>query len=494
MRRAPRPKALLLAALLACRSIAQAEEPASEQAMPAVKLIGELPPAPAHQWSDLTVDLNDHRTAGNGLVSAPALSKYLNGLYTHIKIAAGVPDWPGAVHISSDTTLNAHASASGNIYLHMGLIRSAESEDEIYGVLAHEFAHIYLNHQAAYEAHQVASNAVTGAKVALLGIFQKKLPGTNPSWSAFDSLALVDGVVHDSLIPVWQRDVEEQADMFAATLSLRERYSYPSGYKAFLERLAALEQREQASQPFGAPEGGATPAAAPGTTRKTHATAREREEVLTAKMLPLMPRPRPAPRKAPWQAVVKDKETAEVLAHFALLPEIAKLQAAGRNADALKLAQVAASGATAGDGTMLLVLQGAMKRTGASIEEQRAVLLRNRSWPERSWSVQYQAAMLVTPEQQPFAKEFLQEQYAYFGEAPRTWPDMVGFYFRNGDKFSQLALSLKCTTEARFRDACVYNTQTDAQRQQAANQAANRQQQQLNKWEQKLKDKLKLNQ
>ncbi|MYM37020.1 M48 family metalloprotease [Duganella sp. FT94W] len=490
MKRPMRPGALLLASLLALGGTVQADEK-TEQALPTVKQIGELPPPPAHQWSDLTADLNDQRASGNGLVSAPALSKYLNTLYAQIKTAAGVADWPGAVYLSSDTTLNAHASAAGNIYLHMGLIRSADTEDEIFGVLAHEFAHIYLNHQAAYEAHQVASNATTGVKVALLGFFQKKLPGANPSWGAFDSLALVDGVVHDSLIPVWQREVEEQADMFAATLTLRERYSYPSGYKAFLERLAALEQREQGSDPFG---GTTAAAAAPGTGRKTHATAREREEALTAKMLPLMPRPRPAARKAQWQAVVKEKETAELLAHFALLPEIAKLQTAGRPADALRMAQTAASGATAGDGTMLLVLQEAMKRTGASLDDQRAVLLRNRNWPERSWAAQYQAAALVTPEQQPFAKEFLQEQYAYFGETPRTWPDMVGFYFRNGDNFAQLALSLKCTTDARFRDACVYNAQTDAQRQQAANQAANRQQQMLNRWEQKLKDKLKLNQ
>lgn len=488
---------LLALPLLALPACAQAEAEGDTKMIAAVKTVGELPPAPPHQWGDLAADLNDNRATGNGLVSAPALQRYLNRLYTSIKTAAGVPEWPGQVYIASDTTLNAHASASGNIYLHMGLIQSVESEDEIYGVMAHEFAHVYLNHQAAYEAHQVTSNVAAGAKALLLGFFKKKLPGTNTSWSPFDSVALVDSVVHESLLPVWQRDVEEQADMFAATLMLRERYSYPAGYKVFLERLATLEQRDVPQSPFAQNAGaGAAGAAAPaaGAPRKTHATAREREEVLTAKMLPLMPRPRPAPRKQEWQAVLQEQETAELLANFALRADIGKLQAAGRHGDAVKLAQKAASGATAGDATMLLVLQDAMSKAGIGIDEQRTALLRNRNWPERAWSLQYQAAALVKPEQAAFAKEFLQEQYAYFGETPRTWPDMVGFYFRNDDKIAQVALSLKCVTDARFRDACNERARTDAQRQQAAAQQAAREQQQADSLQKKINTIFKIKQ
>lgn len=493
MRRAMFLPGLLLASLTGLAVAAPADSESDTPPIPAVKTIGTLPPAPPHQWADPVADVNDNRVAGNGLVSAPALTAYLNQLYASIKSAAGVPDWPGAVYISSDTTLNAHASASGNLYLHMGLIRSAETEDEIHGVLAHEFAHVYLNHQAAYEAHELAANAAFGAKAIIFGFFKKKLPGADAGWSAFDSVSLVDGVMHESLIPVWQREVEEQADMFAATLTLRERYSYPAGLKTFLERLASLEQ-QAAPSPFGTPATGAAAAPSPDGKRKTHATAREREDVLTAQMLPLMPRPRPVPRKAQWQAALRDKETAQLLAHFALVPQIDKLEAAGRSADALKLAQTAASGATAGDATMLLVLQDAMRQAGAGMEEQRAVLLRNRAWPERAWAVQYQAASMVAPQQTAFAKEFLQEQYAYFHEAPRTWPDMIGFYFRTGDSFAQVPLTAKCLADARFRAACADRAQTDAQRQQAAAAQANRQQQQLDRFQQKLNDKFHLKQ
>ena len=113
MKRGARLYAGLLALpLLTLCASAQAEAEAESKMIAAVTTVGELPSAPPHQWSDLAADLNDNRAAGNGLVSAPALQRYLNRLYTSIKTAAGVPEWPGQVYISSDTTLNAHASAS----------------------------------------------------------------------------------------------------------------------------------------------------------------------------------------------------------------------------------------------------------------------------------------------------------------------------------------------------------------------------------------------
>ncbi|HEX9173313.1 MAG TPA: M48 family metalloprotease, partial [Telluria sp.] len=352
------------AALAGHASLAIGADPAPPEArIPSVIKVGELPPPPPHEWADLQADLNDKRVAGNGLVSMPALELYLNGLYAAMKRSAGVPDWPGGVHIIADSTLNAAASASGNIYLHMGFIRSAETEDEIFAVLAHEFAHVYLNHQAAYEAHVMAANARFGLNTLLL-LAKKKLPGAATGWGVFDSVALAGTVAHEAVIPVWQRAVEEQADMFGATLALRNNYSYPAGFKTFLERLASVEKEDAERLAALASASAQATGAAPASPRKTHADAVAREAALTEQVKPLLPRPRPAARKQPWQAALKERATAEVLAHFALLLKIEQLQASNRNADALKLAQNAASGASYGDATMVLTLADAMRRTG----------------------------------------------------------------------------------------------------------------------------------
>ena len=45
----------------------------------------------------------------------------------------------------------------------------------------------------------------------------------------------------DVLVPAWNRQQEENADRFGATVSLRLGYSYTQGFKAFLERQATWE-------------------------------------------------------------------------------------------------------------------------------------------------------------------------------------------------------------------------------------------------------------
>ena len=464
--------------------------------IPTVVTVSQLPPPPAHQWADLQASLNDNRVRGNGLVWMPALKQYLDGLYARLKTSAGVPDWPGSVYIAADGTLNAHSSASGNLFLHIALIQSAESEDEIYSVLAHEFAHVYLNHQATYESHHTAENLRFAGTI--LGVLTGKIGGGTGrvSWGLGDTIGVADSLAHDALIPVWQREVEQQADMAGVNLSMRENYSYPAGFKTFLERLVAIEQRDMAA--LAAAAAGAAANNTPGAgnagnkVRRTHATAQEREAMLTELVAPILPRPRPAPRKAPWQAALREPATAEVLAHFRLLPRIAQLQATGKESEALKLAQKAASGATAGDATMLLALQEAMRRTGASRAEQAAVLLRNNDWPERSWSVLRQGVYLgFLPNQPALAKEGLNGLFKEFGESPAAMPDMVALYLETQDKLGQMAMTTRCLQYAGYRKACTESGQTAQERAQQAAQAKAREDQLSTNAAEKVKKLLK---
>lgn len=446
--------------------------------IPAVTTVTQLPPPPGHEWADLQANLNANRIRGNGLVSIPPLKAYLDQLYAQLKTSAGVPEWPGSVYITADTTLNAHSSASGNLFLHIALIQSAESEDEIYSVLAHEFAHVYLNHQSTYETHHTAENLRFAG--TLLGVLAGKINvGSGPvKWGLGDTIGVADSLAHDSLIPVWQRDVEKQADMAGVHLSLRANYSYPAGFKTFLERLATIEQGELEALAAAAANQAANKPQSAQKVRATHASAQEREATLTELVAPVLPRPRPAPRKASWEAALREPLTAEVLAHFALLPQIVELQAKGRNGDALKLAQKAASGATAGDATMLLTLQDAMRRAGATQAEQGAVLLRNVDWPERSWNALRQGIYLAfMPNQPEMAKSGLNALFKEFGEAPAAMPDMVAFYLHTQDKLAQMAMTTRCLQYASHRKACSLSGQTEQERAQQAAQIKAREEQ-----------------
>jgi hypothetical protein len=131
------------------------------------------------------------------------------------------------------------------------------------------------------------------------------------------------------------------------------------------------------------------------------------------------------------------------------------------------MARTVASGATAGDGKAVSVLVSVMQKNGAGTRgEQQKILLSNQDWPQRSWAVQVQLAQLIAKTDVATAKSFIEQQYKYFGNAPRAMPDLIGFYTSIGERNTASLMSLQCSvTNARFREICMESARTDAERQ-----------------------------
>lgn len=468
--------------------------------IPEVPAVGVIPPPPPHAWADDNEDVNENRALNYGLVSIPVMEDYLNKLYKKAKTLADVPDWPGKVYVSSDTSINAHASAAGNIYINIAVLQSAESEDEIFAVITHEFAHVYLNHQAAYRANLMTGTAVFLGRTALI-IATKNAGGA--SWNAADTLSVAGKMTDNVLLPNWQRAVEEQADRFGVTLSLKAGYSYPAGFKAFLERLVSVERAynaKAAGEEKAAQEKAARQAPAgsnlsqgvqdvinkstvslarslgqvSGDDVKNHDDAEVRERTLTSEVRALPKSPRVRVQAAPWKEVTRNKSVAEVFSHFALMPRIEELVRLHKLGDAIRLANVMASGATAADGTAGITLFNLLHQENRlPLDARLAVLLRNQQSPQRSWAAQVLAAKWMATVNPAQAKLFLEQQFEYFGKAPRTVPDMIGFYTESlKNPLLAASLNIPCmASNPQYRQACMDRSQTEAQRQ--ANKAKN---------------------
>ncbi|MFL9879178.1 M48 family metalloprotease [Herbaspirillum rhizosphaerae] len=478
---------VFLVLLSGCQTVQDVKEklPSLSLTGPSVEKVGDLPKVETPKWDDATEDVNDNRAVGYGLVNMPGMETYLNQLYVKIKKTAEVPDWPGKIYISSDSTLNAHSSGAGNIFVNIAVLQSFESEDEIFALLSHEFAHVYLGHQTAYNARMLTDTATLLAMAA-------KTAGKDVNlnvWGSQNNIALLGMAANSVLLPAWQRSVEEQADRLGATISLRNGYSYASGFKAFLERLADVEQdvakKSQAQLQIkrsAAIQGRKTDvdkaigevgdsindkiAALVGSATQNHDDAVFREDALSQQVAPLLPRPRPQPRVIPWRNALKEKTTAEVLAHYALFPRIDQMTATNKYRDALRLARTAASGATAGDGMAVSYLSDVMQKNGISRAEQMKVLMRNQDWPQRSWAVQVSIANAIAATDKAKGKAFIDQQYAYFGQAQRAMPDVISFYVAQDDKGTAERMALACTvSNPRFRAICLDRSKTEAQRQ-----------------------------
>ena len=459
--------------------------------------VGMVPPAPEHKWMSVEDDLKENRALGDGLIPIPKLEEYLNGLYAKLKTSAGVPAWPGKVYIVADTSLNAHSSPSGNLYINLALIQSADSEDEIFAVLSHEFAHVYLNHQMAHDSAFLAGTAGAAGKYIATFLDSDKNP---TGWRAADGIGLVQDVTSNFIMPSWQRSTEEEADKLGATLSLKNNYSYPSGFKAFLERLAPVESddvsKKKAQQKAdmdmftrtGSFQGAkAAPAdkkmadeiksemsrlvlSMPKQAIKNHEDAVAREQLLTAEVMPILTGgPRAKPRKAEWDAARKEKTTAAILQNYALLNTVDNALAEKNYKQAYAQAQKAASGPTKDHGMPVVRMYHVMSEAGIGTPKQRLdVLLRNFDSTYPAWSVQKATAALIGQTDEKKGLEYLMKAQQMFGYPQGTFPDVILALAEKNDVKNATEVSRMCIEKApRMAIICMGNTKTAAEKKEA---------------------------
>jgi predicted Zn-dependent protease len=100
----------------------------------------------------------------------PALTTYLNNICTAITINSPRPDVYNGYHVAilDSNEINAFATSGGHILVTRGLINAAKSEDALAGVIAHEIAHIQLQHsiKAIKTSRITQALLVTGTSAA----------------------------------------------------------------------------------------------------------------------------------------------------------------------------------------------------------------------------------------------------------------------------------------------------------------------------------------
>ena len=212
----------------------------------------ELKTAPdARVWGDAEVEVINNRATDAGLVNIPVVQKYLDDLLQKIRTEAGVPEWPGKVYIKADNQFNAHTQNSGNIYVNIGLLNAMESEDEVVGLLAHEFAHSYLQYdqmqKTVIETDRASDIATT---MTLIGqrINHKDLAANTKENKAMRAAAAVWAsyqLSRNLLAPAWSRGQEYAADDMAVQLSIRMGYSVPDGWLRTLERMHSQQKKQE---------------------------------------------------------------------------------------------------------------------------------------------------------------------------------------------------------------------------------------------------------
>ena len=77
------------------------------------------------------------------LVQDPFLTSYMNHLGQNLVAQMGPQPFHYNFFIVNDPSMNAFAVPGGYVFIHTGMIRMADREGELAGVMAHEISHIY---------------------------------------------------------------------------------------------------------------------------------------------------------------------------------------------------------------------------------------------------------------------------------------------------------------------------------------------------------------
>jgi predicted Zn-dependent protease len=88
------------------------------------------------------------------------------------KLVATIPpqySWPFEFHVVAQKEINAFALPGGPMFINLGTITAAANEAELAGVMAHEMAHIYMQHSAKRAGKAQTTSVLAGIASIALG-------------------------------------------------------------------------------------------------------------------------------------------------------------------------------------------------------------------------------------------------------------------------------------------------------------------------------------
>lgn len=160
------------------------------------------------------------------VVQDGALQDYVRSIGRRLASAPSAGDYPYEFTLINDPTINAFALPGGPIFVHSGLIRAAENEAQVAGVLGHEIAHVVLRHGT----NQASKASILQIPAAAAGILLS-------DGSATGQLAQIGaGLGLNLLMLKYSRGAETQADALGAKI-LHEAGYNPVEMARFFETL-----------------------------------------------------------------------------------------------------------------------------------------------------------------------------------------------------------------------------------------------------------------
>jgi len=157
-----------------------------------------------------------------------ALQAYVQGIGARLARVSPRQDVSYAFKvIDAPDTVNAFALPGGNMYVYTGLMRLCENEAELAGVMAHEIAHVALQHHGKSLTRQYGIQVVTSMVL-----------GENPNAAA----QVVSGLLGQAMTSRFSRQEEIEADTLGMEILFRAGYN-PGAMRSFFNKMLSEEKK-----------------------------------------------------------------------------------------------------------------------------------------------------------------------------------------------------------------------------------------------------------
>jgi len=169
-------------------------------------------------------------------------------------------EFPYTFKLLEGDDVNAFSLPGGYIYVYEGLLKFAESDDEVAGVLAHEISHAAFRHVATLQKEQSKLQLVQ-IPLILATIFSGGRAG--------GELLQLSTLVGTALTSGWSVNAEQASDFGGFQILTKSKYS-PIGMFTFMERLAKKDRVAEGAIDWG--------------IYRTHPPSRERADALADRL------------------------------------------------------------------------------------------------------------------------------------------------------------------------------------------------------------------
>ncbi|MBI1358383.1 MAG: M48 family metalloprotease [Acidobacteria bacterium] len=163
------------------------------------------------------------------IVNDKELTAYIEKIGNKLVKVSPDPSYPFSFKVVADDSINAFALPGGPTFIQTGLIKAADNEAQVAGVMGHELGHVVLRHstnqaskQSMFQLPAMLASGVLGQKGGMLG--------------ALGQLGLSFGL--NSAMMSYSRKAEHDADIVGARMLAAAGYS-PIEMANFFQKLEA---------------------------------------------------------------------------------------------------------------------------------------------------------------------------------------------------------------------------------------------------------------